>query len=83
MGQINKEAIHRYRQRKILKLLEETGNASSESMAQKFGVSRGRIIQDISELRSQGHPIQTGAMTTENGMYVVTFELPEGYHCEA
>ena len=85
MGQtyLNKEAADYFRQRKILDLLMKAGSASSEKIAQELGISRGQIIKDIAALRKTGHPRQTGSMTTENGMYVVTFELMERRHRKA
>ncbi len=82
MGQ-KRETKSFHRERKIIKLLQENGSMSSEKLSQELNVSRGRIIKDVAELRRQGYPVQTGSMTTENGMYVVTFELPAGYPREA
>lgn len=64
-----------YRQSRILEQLSKPGAVSSGKLAKMLKVDRGTIIKDVKELRKKGHPIQTGAMVTEDGMYQVQFEL--------
>ena len=63
------------RQNRILECIMKPEGATSGSLAKRFGVGRGTIINDIRTLRSKGYPIQTSSMVTEDGMYQAVFEL--------
>ena len=72
---LTKDQTAGYRQRRILKLIQEPGGWTGSRLAEKLGVKRGVIINDIKALRRKGYPIQTSSMRTEDGMYQVVFEL--------
>ena len=72
---LTKEQAAGYRQSCILNVLKETGGVTSGSLASKFGVRRGTIINDIAALRKKGYPIQATSMRTEGGIYQAAFEL--------
>ena len=72
---LTKEQTANYRQNRLLKILQEPGEHTGSSLAKRLGTSRGKILSDIRDLRSMGHPIQTSSMKTEDGMYQAVFEL--------
>ena len=75
MGRKNEAWQKHSRQQKILEMVSQPGGASSQQMVETFRIARATIIQDIKDLRRQGHPIQTSSMKTEHGIYVAVFEL--------
>jgi predicted DNA-binding transcriptional regulator YafY len=75
MGKKTGGGAAKARQAAILAILRKDSEITSNSMAKLLGVQRGTIINDIAELRKRGYPIQVSSMKTEDGMYVVVYEM--------
>lgn len=65
------------RQQRILEQLQNSQGVTGNQLAAQYKVSRGTILNDISELRRQGYPIQISSQVAEGGIMAAVYELPK------